>query len=69
MNFKKYLENKALLNHKLKIEVSIKTSHSVEGLQMVNFVSRHCLKNTSTVRILNYNIIKDVIVEESSLFS
>jgi hypothetical protein len=69
-NFKNYLENEALLlNYKLKIEVSIKTSHSVRGLQAVDFVSRALFKKYEHGENSYYNIIKDVIVEELPLFN
>jgi hypothetical protein len=67
-NFKNYLETKVLLNHKLKIEISIETSHSVKGLQAVDFVSWALFKKYEHGENSYYNIIKNVIIEESPLF-
>ncbi len=67
-NFKRYLETETRSNHKLKIEVSIKTSHSVKGLQAVDFVSWALFKKYECSERFYYNIIKKVIVEESPLF-
>ncbi|MDR0800461.1 MAG: DUF3800 domain-containing protein [Endomicrobium sp.] len=67
-NFKSYLEAQALSNHKLKIEVSIKATHSVKELQAVDFVSWTLFKKYEYGEDSYYNIIKNLIVEESLLF-
>ncbi|MCA6069927.1 MAG: DUF3800 domain-containing protein [Endomicrobium sp.] len=67
-NFKNYLETEALSNHKLKIEVGIKPPHSVKGLQAVDFVSWALFRKYEYGENFYYNIIKNMIVEESSLF-
>ncbi|BAG13677.1 DUF3800 domain-containing protein [Candidatus Endomicrobiellum trichonymphae] len=67
-NFRNYLKTKAFPNHKLKIEVSITPPHSVKGLQAVDFVSWAVFKKYEHAKSHYYNIIENLVVEESPLF-
>ncbi|MBU0570106.1 DUF3800 domain-containing protein [Patescibacteria group bacterium] len=67
-NFKQYLESQIKSNHKFRITVDIKPSHSDKGLQAVDFacwaIFRKIEKNDGSYA----NIVKSKIVEESPLF-
>ncbi|GMO55112.1 MAG: hypothetical protein Ta2C_09440 [Candidatus Endomicrobiellum trichonymphae] len=67
-NFKGYLKTKTLLNHKLKIEVSINSPHSVKELQVVDFVSWAMFKKYEHDESYYYNIIENLVVDEVLLF-
>lgn len=67
-NFKSYLENNIVKNHKLKLDVTIKTPSEVKGLQVVDFISWSIFRKYETGNCSFYNVIKDIILEENPLF-
>ncbi len=68
VNFKNYLENQISNNHKIKIEISIKTPASVKGLQVVDFVSWAIFRKYEHQDDHFYNMIKSLVIEENPLF-
>jgi hypothetical protein len=68
-NFKSYLENQVSNNHKIKIKVEVKTPNSEKCLQVVDFACWAIYQKIERKNDGYYNLIKQKIVEESSLFS
>lgn len=67
-NFKRYLENKVAENHKLSIEVSIKTPNEEKSLQVADFASWAIYRKMQYNNDSYYNLIKQKIVDISPLF-
>lgn len=67
-NFKNYLETQVKTNHKLKIQIEIKTPSQEKGLQAVDFASWAIFRKREYDDESYFNIIKGKIVEESPLF-
>lgn len=67
-NFKNYLEDNVKRNHKIPLNVEIKTPHQEKGLQAVDFVSWAIFRQFEYSDTTYYDIIKNKIIEESSLY-
>lgn len=67
-NFKDYLEKQVKGRHGLQIKIEIKTPGEEKCLQAVDFVSWGIFRKYEMGDRLYYNIIKNKIVEENSLF-
>lgn len=68
LNFINYLKNQSLNNHKLDIEIKIKTPFEEKGLQAVDFLSWAIFRRYEYGDDSYYNIIKKIIIEENPLF-
>ena len=69
LNFANYLKNQTENNHRLSIEVEIKTPSEEKGLQAVDFLSWAIFRKYEHVDDSYYNIIKKIIVEENTILS
>ena len=67
-NFRSYLSDQLLQNHKLALEVEIKSPHQVKGLQVVDMACWAIFRKWEHGDDSYYNLIKNKIVEESPLF-
>ncbi|HHT9144460.1 MAG TPA: hypothetical protein ACFYD4_02095 [Candidatus Wunengus sp. YC61] len=67
-NFKNYLTNQARNNYRVDIKIEIKTPYEEKGLQAVDFISWAIFRKYEYGDDSYYNIIKEKIVEENSLF-
>jgi hypothetical protein len=67
-NFKYYLENQVQNNHKIKIDVCIKSPCEEKCLQIVDFVCWSVFRKYEHGDNSYYNLIKQKIVEENPLF-
>lgn len=67
-NFKRYIRNKIKSDHKLDLEISIKTPFQEKALQIVDFVSWAIFRKYEHKDDSYYQIIKKKIVEENFLF-
>jgi hypothetical protein len=67
-NFKNYLTDQVRNNHKLDIEVEIKTPHEEKSLQAVDFLSWSIFRKYEYDDESYYEIIKEKIYEENILF-
>ncbi len=67
-NFKNYINSQINDKHKVNLEVIIKTPAQIKGLQVVDFVSWAIFQKYENNEESFYNAIKDLIVEENSLF-
>lgn len=67
-NFKDYLSHQVSRNHKIKLEVEIKTPHQDKCLQVVDMASWAIFRKWEHQDESYYNLIKSIIVEESPLF-
>ncbi|MGI9027271.1 MAG: DUF3800 domain-containing protein [Candidatus Saccharimonadales bacterium] len=67
-NFKSYLSNQVLGNHKLKLEVDIKIPHEDKCLQIADMASWAIFRKWEHRDASYYSLIKDKIVEENPLF-
>lgn len=67
-NFKSYLKNQIKNNHKLDIEIEIRTPSAEKGLQVADIVSWAIFRKYEREDDSYYNLIKQDIVEENSLF-
>jgi len=67
-NFKNYLTDQVKSNHKLDIEVEIKTPHEEKSLQAVDFLSWSIFRKYEYDDESYYEIIKEKIYEENILF-
>ena len=67
-NFTNYLTNKARNNYRVDIKIEIKTPYEEKGLQAVDFISWAIFRKYEYGDDSYYNIIKEKIVEENSLF-
>lgn len=68
-NFKNYLNRQIRSNHKGIIKIFIKTPAEEKSLQAVDFISWAVFRKHEKGDDSYYNIIKDKIIEERSLFS
>lgn len=68
LNFKNYLTTQAKINHKLDLNVEIRTPHEVKALQAVDFVSWAIFRKYEFGDKGFYNLFKTKIVEERALF-
>ncbi|MCK5061992.1 DUF3800 domain-containing protein [Candidatus Parcubacteria bacterium] len=68
LNFKNYLKNSAINNHKLKLSIEIRTPFEERSLQAVDFVSWSIFRKWQYGDDSYYNIIKQKIAEENPLF-
>ncbi|MCP4482784.1 MAG: DUF3800 domain-containing protein [bacterium] len=69
INFKSYLEKQVYNNHKLDIEVLIKTPHEEKCLQIVDFLSWGLFRKYKYQDDSYYNLFKNKIVEENGWFT
>lgn len=67
-NFSSYIENKLRDNHRVAIEVTIRTPQQEKGLQVADFACWAIYRNREHGDDTYYNVIKGVIVQESPLF-
>jgi len=67
-NFKSYLKDQVFVNHKINIHVEIKTPESEKGLQAADFICWAIYQKRERGDESYFNLIKDRIIEESSLF-
>jgi len=68
LNFINYLKDQSLSNHRLDIEIKIKTPFEEKGLQAVDFLSWAIFRKYEYGDASYYNIIKPIIIEENPLF-
>jgi hypothetical protein len=68
-NFSNYIVSQAKGNHKLDIDVAIRTPQNEKGLQLVDVISWAIFRKYEHGEVSYYNEIKDTIVEENSLFA
>lgn len=68
-NFRNYLALQVAGNHKLKMDIEIKTPHQDKCLQVVDCVSWALFRRREHGDESYYNLIKRRVVEESSLFA
>lgn len=67
-NFNRYLKSQIQNKHKLNIEIIIKTPDEEKSLQAVDFVSWSIFRKYEYGEGAYYNLIKNKIKEENSLF-
>ncbi len=67
-NFKNYLTTSVTDHHKIKIEVNIAKHQDDKALQVADFVSWAIFRKIEHGDESYYNIIKSLIIDESSLF-
>lgn len=67
-NFKNYLTTQVSASHKVLLDVEVKPASSVKGLQVVDFLSWAIFRKYEHNDEHFYNMIKNLIVEESALF-
>lgn len=67
-NFSSYLENQAKNNHKIDIEIEIKSPTQEKSLQIVDMLSWSVFRKYEHGDDFYYNIFKQDITEENSLF-
>ena len=67
-NFKNYLDSQTNSKHKINLKSEIKTPSEEKGLQVVDFISWAIFQKYENFDESYYNIIKDLIVEDNSLF-
>lgn len=67
-NFKNYLRQSIKNNHKINLSIEIKTPYEEKSLQAVDFVSWAIFRKYQSGDESYYNLIKQKIAEESSLF-
>ncbi len=68
LNFKNYLAEQAKTNHKLDLEIEIKTPFEEKSLQAVDFFSWSIFRKYEYDDKTYYDIFKNLIFEENSLF-
>lgn len=67
-NFKNYIAKQVKANHKLDIEIKIKTPAEEKSLQAVDIASWAIFRRYEYQDDSYYNVIKEIIAEESPLF-
>jgi hypothetical protein len=67
-NFKSYLENQPMGNRRIKINIVVNKPYEDKCLQVVDFISWAIYRNREHGDDSYYNIIKNIIVQESPLF-
>lgn len=68
LNFEDYIKNIIKNNHKLDIDVQIKTPSEEKSLQAVDFISWSIFRKYEFNDLEYYKIIKKLIVEENKLY-
>ncbi|MGA2666735.1 MAG: DUF3800 domain-containing protein [Patescibacteria group bacterium] len=68
LNFKNYLKDQIKNNHNLDIEVDIKTPFEEKSLQAVDFISWSIFRKYEYNDLSYYEIFKNLVFEENSLF-
>jgi len=68
-NFKNYLDSQVKNRHKTRIKINIKTPSDEKSLQVVDFVSWAIFRKYEYGDDSYYNLIKNKVVEENSLYS
>jgi len=68
LNFKNYLSNQIKNNHKIDVEVEIKTPYEEKSLQAVDFVSWSIFRKYEYQDGAYYEVFKSKIFEENILF-
>lgn len=68
-NFKHYLETQISNTHNVLLDVIVRPASAVKGLQVVDFLSWAIFRKYEHGDDYFYNMIKNLIIEESSLFS
>ncbi|KKQ18675.1 MAG: hypothetical protein US31_C0002G0020 [Berkelbacteria bacterium GW2011_GWA1_36_9] len=69
LNFKSYLKEQVKINHRLDIDIEIKTPHEEKSLQAVDFASWSIFRKYEYNDNVYYNIFKKLIFEENALFN
>jgi hypothetical protein len=67
-NFKDYLHRQVSSNHKINLQIDIKTPSEEKSLQIVDFICWSIFRKKEFEDESYYNLIKNKIVEESGLF-
>jgi len=67
-NFKNYLDSQTNSKHKINLKSEIKTPSEEKGLQVVDFISWAIFQKYENFDESYYDIIKNLIVEDNSLF-
>ena len=67
-NFKNYLNSQISNKYKINLKPEIKTPSEEKGLQVVDFISWAIFQKYENNEESYYNTIKDLIVEDNSLF-
>lgn len=67
-NFKDYLGRQVSSNHKINLQIEIKTPSEEKSLQIVDFICWSIFRKREYEDESYYNLIKNKIVEESGLF-
>lgn len=67
-NFKNYLKNQVKNNHKVDIQIQIRAPHEEKSLQAADMASWAVFRKYELSDDGYYNLIKDLIIEESPLF-
>jgi len=67
-NFEQYITQEVNNKHKRKIEVLIKTPHQEKGLQIVDAASWALFRKYEHKDESFYNVFKELVVEENTLF-
>jgi hypothetical protein len=68
-NFCLYLKNQAKLNHKVDLEIIIRTPSEEKGLQAVDFVSWAIFRKYENKDTTWYRLFQNLIIEEYMLFA
>lgn len=68
LNFKDYLKGVIKNNHRLDINIQIKTPSEEKSLQAVDFISWSIFRKYELGDVEYYKIIKNIIVEENRLY-
>mgnify|MGYP001566084778 CR=1 FL=1 len=68
LNFEDYIRSVIKNNHKLDIDVQIKTPSEEKSLQAVDFISWSIFRKYESSDLEYYKIIKKLIVEENELY-
>lgn len=67
-NFKSYLQQKIIDNHKLKLRIEISSPSKEKSLQVVDFISWAIFRKYETGEDTYYNLISSKIIDETPLF-
>jgi hypothetical protein len=67
-DFSSYIKSKVKSDHKISVEVFIKSPNTEKGLQIVDMLSWSIFRKYQHDDDAYYNIIKSEIIEENALF-
>lgn len=67
-NFKAYLQNKVIADHKVRLKIDIATPSKEKSLQIVDFACWAIFRKYEIGNDSYYNLIKSKIIEEAPLF-